>query len=72
MKMLSAFIGRFSRWLRRALPAVGFSILALGLPVVGQTQTPSPLPQSDDVLRINTELQTDVWCLIGEDSSLTV
>jgi len=44
-----------------AFLAVGLSLLALGLPVVGQTQTPSPSPQSDDVLRINTELvQTDV------------
>jgi VWFA-related protein len=40
---------------------VGLSLLALGLPVWGQTQTPPPSQQSDEVLRINTELvQTDV------------
>jgi VWFA-related protein len=55
--MLSALIC----WLPRTVTAVVLSLFALGLPVRGQTQTPSPFQQSDDVLRINTELvQTDV------------
>ena len=49
----------------RSLPlvvtAVGLSLLALASTIVCQTQTQPPSPQSDDVLRINTELvQTDV------------
>ena len=61
MKMLIAFIGRVSRSLQRAAPAVVLSLFALGLPVRGQTQTSPPVQQSEDVLRINTELvQTDV------------
>jgi VWFA-related protein len=59
--MLTVFIRRISHLLSRTVPAVVLSLLALGLPVVGQTQTPTPLQQSEDVLRINTELvQTDV------------
>lgn len=61
MKMLIAFIGRVGRSLQRAAPAVVLSLFALGLPVRGQTQTSPPVQQSEDVLRINTELvQTDV------------
>jgi len=55
--MLSPFI----RLLSGTVTAVVVSLLALGFSVRGQTQTPPPSPQSDDVLRINTELvQTDV------------
>lgn len=47
--------------LPRAIPAVVLSLLALGVSVLGQTQTAPPSQQSDDVIRINTELvQTDV------------
>lgn len=54
-------IKKTARTLSRAVPAVFFALLTLGLPVVGQTQTQPASPQSDDVLRINTELvQTDV------------
>jgi VWFA-related protein len=54
-------INGIARPLRLAFPAVALSLFGLCLPLVGQTQTPSPSQQSDDVLRINTELvQTDV------------
>jgi VWFA-related protein len=50
-----------ARSLRRVFAAVGLLLLALSLPVYSQTQTQPPSQQSDEVLRINTELvQTDV------------
>ena len=58
---LRKIINGIARPVPRGVAAVGLSLLALGLPVSGQTQTPPPSQQSDDVLRINTELvQTDV------------
>ena len=59
--MLNEFIVSVSHSPARAIAAVVFSLLALALPIRTQTQAPSPAKQSDDVLRINTELvQTDV------------
>lgn len=50
--------------LPRRVVAVVFALLALCLTVGAQTQTPPPAQQSDDVLRINTELvQTDAMVL---------
>jgi VWFA-related protein len=60
-EMLTAVINRIIGSLPRLFLTAALPLFALGLPVHGQTQTPTPSQQSDDVLRINTELvQTDV------------
>jgi|SRR5215510_8189186 len=59
--MFTAFISRVIHSLPRAVSGAMLSLLALGLTVCAQTQTPSPSQLSDDVLRIDTELvQTNV------------